>query len=272
MKDTTDYKIISIIKDFIETKSFDKKDDVLVLLMKLKESLEFNATINWFQIYTELGNLYNDNKPYYRANKYTPELIENLLENEIFVFGSNNEGKHGAGAAKTAYDKFGAIYGQSKGLMGQSYGIITKDLKKGQKSIELNNISEQIDELLSFAVDNKNLIFYVTKIACDKAGYSINEIGPLFANKVIPINVILPIEFVNTNNWYNYLYSKSKNKFYKIKNNTLTILSPDEPGINFIENIENITKYIQYSDIVASSEDDYKTALSYTINKINQKV
>jgi len=36
--------------------------------------------------------------------------------NTIFVFGSNSEGRHGAGAAKVARNQFGAIYGQSEGL------------------------------------------------------------------------------------------------------------------------------------------------------------
>lgn len=270
MRDTTDYKITSIIKDFKINKSFDKKDDVLVLLMKLKESLEFNATIDWFEVYRELGDMYNDNKPYYRSNKHTPEIIESLEDDEIFVFGSNTEGRHGAGAAKIALDKFGAIYGQSKGLMGRSYGIVTKDLSKGERSIVLNEINDQIDELLSFAVDNKHLTFYLTKIACGRGGYDIKDIGPLFANKVIPINVILPKEFVNPNMWYDYLYSQKTNKFYKIDGDDIVILSPDEPGISVLNNIN--TKILIESDVIPSSKDDFETALSFTINKINKKI
>jgi hypothetical protein len=38
--------------------------------------------------------------------------------NVVFVFGSNTEGRHGAGAAKVAKDKFGAKYGQAKGMQG----------------------------------------------------------------------------------------------------------------------------------------------------------
>lgn len=50
-------------------------------------------------------------------------------EDTIFVFGSNPEGRHGAGAAKTAVDSFGAIYGQGEGLQGNSYALPTKDLR-----------------------------------------------------------------------------------------------------------------------------------------------
>ena len=54
--------------------------------------------------------------------------------NVIFVFGSNTEGKHGAGAAALAKSEFGAIQGQAEGLQGNSYAIITKDLKKAKEA------------------------------------------------------------------------------------------------------------------------------------------
>ena len=58
--------------------------------------------------------------------RITPDNIQTLKPNEIFVFGSNLSGIHGGGAARLAYEKFGAIYGQGVGLMGQSYAIPTK--------------------------------------------------------------------------------------------------------------------------------------------------
>ena len=56
----------------------------------------------------------------------TPEHINSLTENQIFVFGSNLSGRHGKGAAKTALG-WGAKWGQAKGLQGKTYGIPTKD-------------------------------------------------------------------------------------------------------------------------------------------------
>ena len=43
-------------------------------------------------------------------NRITPDLIESVNEAEIFVFGSNESGRHGKGAAKTAL-RFGAKLG-----------------------------------------------------------------------------------------------------------------------------------------------------------------
>ena len=60
--------------------------------------------------------------PYYTGN-ITPS------ENTIFVFGSNPEGKHGAGAAKVAVNQFGAIYGQGEGIQGQAYALPTKRIE-----------------------------------------------------------------------------------------------------------------------------------------------
>lgn len=112
---------------------------------------------------------------------------------EIFVFGSNTEGRHGKGAALIARQKYGAIYGQSKGLQGNSYAIITKDLSKGYKSVSLEFIKEQIEEFKQFAGDNRQYKFIVSPIGCGLAGFKPEEIAPMFDH--ISSNVILPKEF-----------------------------------------------------------------------------
>ena len=63
------------------------------------------------------------------TRRYTPEMITELKENEVFVFGSNLAGAHGGGAARVAYNKFGAVWGQGVGLQGQSNGIPTMHLQ-----------------------------------------------------------------------------------------------------------------------------------------------
>ena len=69
-------------------------------------------------------------------------IITTLPDNGVFVYGANTEGRHGLGAAKTAKDKFGAVYGKV-GFQGRSYGIVTKCLKvKAQPSISPETITE----------------------------------------------------------------------------------------------------------------------------------
>lgn len=73
----------------------------------------------------------------------------------VFVFGSNPEGRHGAGAAKTARLQFGAVYGQGEGLQGRSYAIPTKDLRitanRGFRSIKPAAITASIRKMYDCA-------------------------------------------------------------------------------------------------------------------------
>ena len=126
----------------------------------------------------------------------SPGFITSLKPNQVFVFGSNTEGIHGGGAARIAHQKFRAIYGQARGLQGQSYAIVTKDLKKGMRSIDLEEIRKEVNELLTFATINPHLEFLVTRFGCELAGYEEREIGEMFRGKVIPDNIILPQSFL----------------------------------------------------------------------------
>ena len=112
-------------------------------------------------------------------------FIAELEDGEVFVFGSNGYGMHGAGAAAMAVRKFGAIMGQAEGLQGQSYAINTMDGKKV--------MSEQIRRFVKFAKEHPELKFLVTEIGCGIAGYTPEEVAPLFEG--VPQNVILPKTF-----------------------------------------------------------------------------
>lgn len=128
---------------------------------------------------------------------YTPEIITSLKPNEIFVYGSNQYSRHGAGSAKAAKDHFGAIYGDCPiGLCGQSYGIITKSFNEVEATLKF--IERQVWVLYQFAFMRPELTFYVTKIGTALAGFTIEEIGSIFkAMPIQPENIILPIEFSN---------------------------------------------------------------------------
>lgn len=129
---------------------------------------------------------------------YTPERISALKKNEIFVFGSNTQGRHGAGAAKTALELFGAKYGVAKGLQGRSYGLITTDLTTPEL-YPLELIEENILEFIGVANSYPHLTFYMTKVGTALAGYTVSVIANVFkkCHKQLPfpVNVILPKEF-----------------------------------------------------------------------------
>ncbi|MCR5575078.1 MAG: hypothetical protein K6F78_09715 [Bacteroidaceae bacterium] len=115
----------------------------------------------------------------------TPEFITHLEPNEIFVFGSNLRGWHGGGAARIASLKFGAIIGQGVGLQGQSYAIPTM-----QGGVE--TIRPYVDEFIDFAKQHPELTFLVTRIGCGIAGFTDDEISPLFAEAHEVDNIVLP--------------------------------------------------------------------------------
>jgi hypothetical protein len=121
----------------------------------------------------------------------TPDSITSLLPGEVFVFGSNLEGRHGAGAAKAAL-KFGAIMGQGFGPAGQTYAIPTKGYEL--ETLPIEKIAEWVRVFDLYTQENPQLTFLVTKIGCGLAGYRCDEMAWLFGG--MGPNVVLPLEFL----------------------------------------------------------------------------
>lgn len=120
--------------------------------------------------------------------QFTPEMIKSLEPNEVFVFGSNLGGFHAGGAARAALNHFGAVWGQGVGLQGQSYAIPT--MHGG-----VDAIRPYVDEFIQFAQSRPDLYFYVTRIGCGIAGFSDEQMAPLFAGALPLDNVALPKSF-----------------------------------------------------------------------------
>lgn len=114
---------------------------------------------------------------------------------EIFVFGSNLAGRHGAGAAKVAHELFGAVYGIGAGMMGKCYAIPTKT--KAIKTLALEKIKPHVEQFLSVARIHPEKKFFITRVGCGLAGYKDKDIAPMF-QPLLP-NVSYPVE------WKEYL-------------------------------------------------------------------
>lgn len=127
--------------------------------------------------------------------RITPENITELKEGEIFVFGSNQSGRHGRGAAKQALT-WGAKWGRADGIQGRTYGIPTKNASI-TKTLTVEVIGDYVDKFISFAVENPNLTFLVTEIGCGLAGYKPKDIAPLFKEAALLSNVYLPKRFLH---------------------------------------------------------------------------
>lgn len=97
---------------------------------------------------------------------------------EIFVFGSNEAGIHGAGAALYAKNNHQAEWGVGRGLTGNSYALPTKS--RGLKVRSLDIIRVDVQLFLAFAREHLDWKFNVTRIGCGLAGYTNEQIAPMF--------------------------------------------------------------------------------------------
>ena len=158
-------------------------------------SMSGTAIGNWITNF--LGQHNQKHQIIMKCRKYTPENLTKLEPNDIFVFGSNAKGIHGKGGAYQAKKHFGAIQGQSEGLQGQSYAVITKKDWRVEKSSTLDEITDGLKTMLEFAGQNKDKIFYVTKLGSSLAGYTVEEIKSCFEKykDIITDNIILPKEY-----------------------------------------------------------------------------
>jgi hypothetical protein len=107
---------------------------------------------------------------------------------QVFVFGSNEAGIHGAGAAQFALENCGAELYQGVGMAGDSYAIPTKDTNI--KTLPLKQIRKYVDQFLRYTAENPKVDFFVTRIGCGLAGYTDIDIAPMFDGA--PRNCILP--------------------------------------------------------------------------------
>lgn len=96
----------------------------------------------------------------------------------IFVFGSNLAGRHGAGAARYAVEKRGAEWGQGEGLQGASYAIPTVDAEI--RPLPIERIAAHVQTFLEFARAHPELTFDITRVGCGLAGFTPEQMGPLF--------------------------------------------------------------------------------------------
>lgn len=123
-----------------------------------------------------------------RKWRITPRPIVELKNDEVFVFGSNKAGHHSGGAAKQAL-KWGAKWYVASGPMGQTYGIPTVGVHG------LDEIERHVQQFITYVEGNDHITFYVTAIGCGSAGFTPEQIAPLFKDCVDMSNVYLPESF-----------------------------------------------------------------------------
>mgnify|MGYP002575890207 FL=1 len=123
-----------------------------------------------------------------KKGRVTPSWIDDLQENQVFVFGSNLAGMHGGGAARIARLRFGAVMGKGVGMQGRSYAIPT--MQGGTETIR-----PYVNDFIAYAKEHPELTFLVTPIGCGIAGFEPEDIAPLFEEASNVENIWLPKSF-----------------------------------------------------------------------------
>lgn len=122
------------------------------------------------------------------THSYYPDDVfirtsKDLPEDYVFVFGSNYAGRHGAGAAKLASWYFGAVFGEGQGfgIQNRSYAIPTKDERIQTLPLEIILGHVEIFTAATHDELHQAKTFFVTKVGCGLAGYTSEDIAPMFS-------------------------------------------------------------------------------------------
>ena len=131
-----------------------------------------------------------------QVKRCTPEVITSLKTNEVFVFGTDVDGKHKSSAAKLAVKMFGAQLGKGEGFMGQSYAIPVHKHRMWK-------MAEAISRFIQFAKVNPDKKFLVLAIGCGAAGMDVAEVSIMFKKAIEVHNISLPSFFIDAlKNYY----------------------------------------------------------------------
>lgn len=110
---------------------------------------------------------------------------------KVFVFSSNEAGRHFKGDALFAVENHGAVQGRGVGRQGSSYAIPVRDRK--DELLTLEQIEYYIGKFKEYAVEREWIEFIITPVGCGKSMYKPNDIAPMFLRA--PSNCNLPDEF-----------------------------------------------------------------------------
>lgn len=197
-----------------------------------------------------------------RRFRFTPEYIEDLHPNEVFVFGSNANGNHYGGAANLAYRRFGAVWGVGEGLRGNSYALPT--LNRSMERVSIGALKQEFKHLFQEIDFNPGMCFLLTKVGCGIAGYTVKEVACAFWESVnsfydgrwttyvgsLPETLIIPEEF------YDYMpqpYRKT-GRFNKLNSDLLFIEKQIQRTHEKVARADDVEEYELLQDTLRELE------------------
>ena len=124
------------------------------------------------------------------VQRCTPDTVDSLCSDEVFVFGTNPNGEHTSRAARTAVQKYGAIEGEGEGFFGQSYAI---PVHKHRRALMVT----AVEKFIGFAKNNPSKKFFVLAIGCGAAGMDASFVALMFRKAIETDNIYLPKLFID---------------------------------------------------------------------------
>jgi hypothetical protein len=143
---------------------------------------------------------------------YTAENTTSLKPNQIFVYGANKDYKNYGGAAGDARRYFGAGGGNPEkgykgpkggpGIVGQSYGVITKKAPDDAPESFYSKtpegkaiVKKEIKKLVRTMRANPDKEFILTDFGTQMAGFKHSDIVEMFGDAILQPNAVLPKGF-----------------------------------------------------------------------------
>lgn len=106
----------------------------------------------------------------------------------VFVFGSDEAGRHRRAAARIAKTNFRAAYGIAEGPTGEAYAIPVRD--RHQNPLLVDRVIAGVARFIQYAASNPGQSFFVSDLSADSAAASELQVMRCFV--YCPPNCSLP--------------------------------------------------------------------------------
>lgn len=233
------------------------KYDMFDLLYQLKYNVEFNSSLSPAKLYELVSDVYCDNSPLYQNGDYSSlENLSDFIKDYIEIH-DLKEDKHCINIYHNNR-KLVESYENDSNILINFFEIITDDI---------SDLKERVNDILKD--ENENNIHMILPLTDVK--YSKQEIYHLFTNKIIPKNVVLPMEYVHKAYISDYFYNADKEQYYKIKefNSGIVVCDIQKEEI-YTKSYINAIHLLNNSNTAIISKDVYIHNFNELIKKMNQ--
>lgn len=173
-------------------------------------------------------------------NRCTPDKINTLRNNQIFVFGTDSKGSQKHGAAGLAAKCFGAKVGVIEGPTGMCYALPTMGFTE-------QDLAYAVEKFEQYVRANMKFTYLVTAVGCGHAGFDVVKVADMFRGLLGLTNVMLPEPFLKVyrNECHQHYISSTS-----IPTTAEGIKDSNEKILDYYaENVHGVVRYLLDKDI-----------------------